>query len=77
MLRSALLTFHTFFHSVPHGYNSMSAFDAKYGRVLALRGALLCDQGIRLITGRVTAMPSFSKRGMRFVQREGGGHRES
>lgn len=53
---------------MPPGYHSVSAADVKYGMVLALRGALLCDQGIRLITGGLTAVPSFSERGIRFIQ---------
>lgn len=81
VLRSALLKIHTFFGSMSPGYRSVSAADVKYGMVLALTAALLCDQGIRLITGGMTAVPSFSERGIRFTQRdregEGGGERES
>lgn len=50
------------------GYQSVSGADVKYGMVLALRGAPLRDQGIRLITGGLTAVPSFSERGIRFIQ---------
>lgn len=62
---------------MPPGYHSVSAVDVKYGMVLALKAVLLCDQGIRLITGGLTAVPSFSERGIRFRERKGGGESES
>lgn len=55
---------------MPPGYHSVSAAGINYGTVLAWREALLCDQGIRLITGGLTAVPSFSERGIRFIHRE-------
>lgn len=70
LLHTALLKIHTFFSDMPPGLLNTGAADVKYGMVLALRAALLCDQGIRLITGGLTAVPSFSERGIRFIQRE-------
>lgn len=67
-----VLKSHTVFRGMPPGYRSVSAADVKHCMVLALRGVPLCDQGIKFITGGVTAVPSFSERGIRFIDEERG-----
>lgn len=39
--------------------------------MLAMRRDLLCNPGIRLITWELSAVPSCSQMGIRFIQREG------
>lgn len=70
--RSVVLKIHTVFRGMLPGYRSVSAADVKHGMVLALRGVPLCDQGIRFITGGLTAVPPFSERGIRFIDGERG-----